>query len=66
MKIEDIEFEEGTAEGKSKTEVGFYCYRNMKFLDMADLAEPHVMMVPLKNAKAEEVVRIIVQDQDTD
>ena len=62
MQVHDIEFEEGTAEGKEKSEVGFYVYRNMKFVDMCDLADPHIVMVPLKNAKAEEVVRIIVQN----
>ena len=66
VQIHDIEFEEGTAEGKEKSEVGFYCYRNMKFVDMCDLEDPHVVMVPMRNAKKEEVVRIIVQNQDDD
>ena len=62
VQIHDIEFEEGTAEGKEKSEVGFYVYRNMKFVDMCDLEDPHVVMVPMRNAKKEEVVRIIVQN----
>ena len=47
-----------------KEDLGFYVYRNMKFLDMADLEDPHTVMVPLRNAKQEEVVRIIIQDKD--
>ena len=66
IQVHDIEFEEGTADGKDKSEVGFYCYRNMKFVDMAELEDPHVVMMPMKNAKKEEVVRIIVQNQDDD
>ena len=62
IQVHDIEFEEGTADGKDKSEVGFYCYRNMKFVDMAELDDPHVVMMPMKNAKKEEVVRIIVQN----
>ena len=47
---------------KDKEEVGFYTYRNMKFIDCSDLESPHTIMVPLRNAKPEEVVRIIVQN----
>ena len=45
---------------KDKEEVGFYVYRNMKFIDCSDLEEPHTVMVPLRNAKPEEVIRVIV------
>ena len=64
MRVYDIDFEPGTHDDKDKEEVGFYTYRNMKFIDCADLEDPHTIMVPLKNAKPEEVVRIIVQNLD--
>lgn len=60
MKIHDIDFEPGVLDDKDKEEVGFYTYRNMKFIDCADLESPHTIMVPLRNSKPEEVVRIIV------
>ena len=66
VQVTDVEFEQGTADDKEKEEVGFYVYRNMKFVDMCDLEDPHTVMVPLKNAKPEEVVRIIVQNQEDD
>lgn len=62
VKIQDIDFEPGTQDDKDKEEVGFYTYRNMKFIDCADLESPHTVMVPLRNAKPEEVVRLIVQN----
>ena len=36
----------------------------MKFIDCSDLEEPHTVMVPLRNAKPEEVLRVIVQNLD--
>ena len=62
MQVHDVEFEDGVGDDKEKEEVGFYVYRNMKFVDMCELEDPHTVMVPLKNAKPEEVVRIIVQN----
>ena len=64
MKVYDIDFEPGIHDEKDKEEVGFYVYRNMKFVDCSDLEDPHTVMVPLRNAKPEEVVRIIVQNLD--
>ena len=66
MRVHDIDFEPGEHDGKDKEEVGFYTYRNMKFVDCSDLEEPHTIMVPLRNAKPQEVVRVIVQNQDDD
>ena len=66
VQVHDAEFEPGMAEGKAKEDAGFYVYRNMKFVDMCDLDDPHTVMVPLKNAKPEEVVRLIVQNQEDD
>ena len=66
VQVHDVAFETGTADGKEKEEVGFYVYRNMKFVDMCDLEDPHTVMVPLRSAKPEEVVRIIVQNQEDD
>ena len=62
MRVHDIDFEPGELDNKDKEEVGFYTYRNMKFVDCADLESPHTVMVPLRAAKPEEVVRIIVQN----
>ena len=66
VRVHDIDFEPGEHDGKDKEEVGFYTYRNMKFVDCSDLEEPHTIMVPLRNAKPQEVVRVIVQNQDDD
>jgi len=57
---------DGETEGTALEDLGFYVYRNMKFLDICDLEDPHTVQVPLKNAKPEEVIRIIVQDKDED
>lgn len=61
--VHDIDFEPGTQDDKDKEEVGFYVNRNMKFVDMATLDDPHTMRVSLKHAKPQECVRIIVQNQ---
>ena len=66
VRVHDIDFEPGEHDSKDKEEVGFYTYRNMKFVDCSDLEEPHTIMVPLRNAKPQEVVRVIVQNQDDD
>ena len=60
VKVYDIDFEPGVLDDKDKEEVGFYISRNMKFIDCSDLEDPHTVMVPLRNAKPEEVVRVIV------
>jgi len=38
VRVSDIDFEPGELDNKDKEEVGFYTYRNMKFVDCADLA----------------------------
>ena len=63
VKVYDYLFENQPDDVKLE-DLGFYVYRNMKFLDCADLEDPHTVMVPLRSAKIEEVVRIIVQDRD--
>jgi hypothetical protein len=65
VKVYDYKFE-NKPEGTNLEDLGFYVYRNMKFLDLCDLEDPHTVMVPLRNAKPEEVVRVIVQDKDED
>jgi len=66
VKVHDIVFEEGTNDENDKEDVGFYIYRNMKFVDLCDMNDPHMVQVPLKNAKPEEVVRVIIQNQSDD
>ena len=61
--MHDIDFEPGTQDDKDKEEVGFYVHRNMKFVDVSSLDDPHTMRVSLRHAKAQECVRIIVQNQ---
>ena len=63
MQVHDIELmEDSPLKVDEMDDLAFYVYRNMKFIDCCDLDEPHTVMVPLRNAKAEEVVRIICQN----
>ena len=43
VRVYDIDFEPGELDEKDKDEVGFYVYRNMKFVDCSDLEEPHTV-----------------------
>ena len=61
--MHDIDLGSGNQEEKVKKEVGFYVHRNMKFVDVSSLDDPHTMRVSLRHAKAQECVRIIVQNQ---
>jgi hypothetical protein len=60
--VHDMEFEPEHAAGKDKNEVGYYMHRNMKFVDTTSYEDPHVVRVPLRNAKPQECVRIVVQN----
>jgi hypothetical protein len=64
VEVHDIEFEPGPE--IEKAEVGFYLHRNMKFVDSAAFEDPHVMRCPMRNAKAQECVRVIVQNTQDD
>ena len=61
--MHDIDLGPGIQEDKVKKEVGFYVHRNMEFVDMASLDDPHTMRVSLSNVEDQEYVRINVQNQ---
>ena len=49
-----------------KETIRYYIYRYLKFIDTTTLEDPHMITVPLKAAKSEEVVRIICQNTEND
>lgn len=66
IKVADIVLEEEIRNQVDKNSIGYYVYRNMKFVDTTNLEDPHMITVPLKAAKAEEVCRVICQNTDDD